>query len=101
MVIRRVSVKRFELLEVFHRAELGHVECSIWSEFYAQHVVNAYRRNYSTEQIRMLRNHCAHQQTAVASTHDREFFRTRVFLLDQVLSSGCEVIEDVLLFREI
>src|SRR5882724_6889323 len=49
----------------------------------------------------MLRNHCAHQQTTVASALDREFFRPGVILLDQVFSGGRKVIEHILLFREV
>src|SRR5215469_4811877 len=100
-MIRRVSVKRLELLGIFHGAELGHVECPVWSEFHAKHVVNAYRGNYRPEQVRMLRDHCAHQQAAVASTLDRELSRTRVILLYQVLRSRREIIEYILLFSEI
>ena len=43
VVIRRVGVKRLELLRIFNRAELGHVERAVRRQFHAQHVVNAHR----------------------------------------------------------
>src|SRR5436190_23285979 len=49
----------------------------------------------------MLRNHRSHQEPAIASALDREFFRARVLLFDQIFCSGREIIEDVLFFGEI
>src|SRR5262249_33043921 len=49
----------------------------------------------------MLRDHCPHQQTAIASTLDRELSRTRVVLLYQVLRCSREIIDYILLSREI
>ena len=49
----------------------------------------------------MLRNHRAHQEAAIASSLDREFFRARVFFFDQIFRGSREIIEHVLLFREI
>src|SRR5439155_1494089 len=51
--------------------------------------------------IGMLRNHRSHQEPAIASALDREFFRARVLLFDQIFCSGREIIEDVLFFGEI
>ena len=42
MMIRRVSVKRLELLRVFHGAELGHVKRAVWRQLHSQHIVNAH-----------------------------------------------------------
>src|SRR5439155_13571030 len=49
----------------------------------------------------MLRDHCAHQQPAVASTHDRQLFRTGIILFDQILRSRRKIVEHVLFLREV
>src|SRR5437870_8099243 len=49
----------------------------------------------------MLRNHRAHQKSAVASTLDRQLFRTRIILFDQILCSRRKIVEHVLLFCEV
>src|SRR6266536_6114514 len=49
----------------------------------------------------MLRNHRAHQKSAVASTLDRQLFRARIIFFDQVVGGGRKIIEHVLLFREV
>src|SRR5262245_54051512 len=101
MVIGGVSVKRLELLWIFHGPELGYIERAIRSKLHPQHVVNAYRRNDRPKQIRMLGNHCAHQQATVASTLNSKFSRTRVILVDQVVRGRRKIVEYILFFREI
>src|SRR5438874_12268497 len=49
----------------------------------------------------MLRNHGAHQKSAVAPTLHRQLFRTRIVLFDEVFGGGRKTIETVLLFREV
>ena len=49
----------------------------------------------------MLRNHGAHQKSAVAPTLHCQLFRTRIVLFDQVFGGGRKIIEHVLLFREV
>src|SRR6185437_7213444 len=49
----------------------------------------------------MLGNHCAHQQAAIASPLNRQFFGARVLFLNQVFRRSGEVIEYILFFREI
>ena len=49
----------------------------------------------------MLRDHCAHEQPAVAAAEDRELLRTRPFLFDQVFGRRGEIIEHVLFFGQI
>src|ERR1700730_9017738 len=49
----------------------------------------------------MLRGHCAHQKAAITSTLERQLFRTRILLSDQVLACSGKIIEHVLLFRKI
>src|SRR5215211_5963543 len=100
-MIGRVTVKRLELLGVFYGAELSHIECAVWRQLHAQHVVNAYRGNDRSKQIRMLGDHCAHQQATIASTLNRELSRTRVILVDQVLRGRGKIVEYILFFREI
>src|SRR5579871_2455354 len=43
----------------------------------------------------------AHQQAAIASAFDRQFGRSGVMLLDQILRGGSKVIEHVLLLGQI
>src|SRR6266571_4872552 len=49
----------------------------------------------------MLRNHRAHQKTAVASTLEGQFFRARVIFFDQIFGGGRKIIEYILLLREV
>ena len=49
----------------------------------------------------MLGHHRAHEQAAVAAALDGQLVRVRVFLIDQILGGGREIIEDVLLFGEV
>ena len=49
----------------------------------------------------MLRDHRAHQKAAIAPTLDRELFRARLILFDQVFGGSRKIIEHVLLFREV
>src|SRR6478752_9087196 len=100
-MIRRVSVKGLELLGILNRAELGDVERTVRRQFHTQHVINTHGGNYCTEQIRMLRDHRAHQEATVASTLNRELSRARVILFDQVLRGRRKIVEYILFFREI
>src|SRR6266487_311666 len=75
VMIRRVGVKRLELLRIFYRAEFGYIEGAIRRELDTEHVVDADGGNDRPHQIRMLGNHRAHQKTAIASALDRKFFR--------------------------
>src|SRR4030095_8044019 len=49
----------------------------------------------------MWRDQGTHQEPAIAATLDREFFRARVLLFDQVFGGGGEIIEHVLFLGEI
>src|SRR6266480_5724639 len=73
VMIRRVGVKRLELLWIFYRAEFGYIERAIRRELDAQHVVNADGGNDRSHQIGMLGDHRAHQEAAIASALDRKF----------------------------
>ena len=70
MMIRRVGKESFELFPVLHRSELGGVESAVGIEFDAQHIVDTDKRNDRAEKIGALGEHGAHQQAAVASSHD-------------------------------
>ena len=95
-MIGRVGVERLELVGILDCAELGDVERSVWRQLYPEHIVNADGRNDRVHQVRMLGEHRAHEKSAVASALDRQFFRTRVFLFDEILGRGREIIEHVL-----
>src|SRR2546428_802591 len=49
----------------------------------------------------MLRDHRAHEQTAIAPALDRQFFGPGVLLFNQILGGGREIIEHSLLPGEI
>src|SRR5260370_1297072 len=63
--------------------------------------VNAHRRYDRAHQVRMLRDHRTHEETAIASTQKRQLCWARPLLPDQIFGSRCKIIEDVLLFCEI
>src|SRR5438477_10997891 len=58
-------------------------------------------RDDGTEQLRMLRKRRTHQKTAIAAAFDGQMRRTGVVVVDQVAGAGREVIEYVLLLRQI
>src|SRR5205807_10644228 len=64
--------------------------------FKSKHVHNANNRQRDTVKIGALRHAPSNEQSAVAAAADREFRRRRVFVVDQVLGRGDEIIEDVL-----
>jgi hypothetical protein len=94
-------VERTELLEVFHRAKLGDVEGTVRIKLDAQHVIEPHMRDDGSRELRMLCEKGSHEQTAVAAAFDGEFVSACVTALDEVLSTGGEVIKDVLLLRQI
>ena len=53
------------------------------------------------DELGVLREHRAHQQAAVAAALDRELRRASVAALDQVPQHGGEVVEHVLLLRQV
>ena len=74
VVIWRIGIQCFELLRIFHRAELRYIERPIGIEFNPQHVVNSDLRNYCSEEVGALSKHCAHEQSTVAAAHNRQMF---------------------------
>ena len=54
-----------------------------------------------TRELRMLGEKGSHEQAAVAAAFDGEFVSACVAALDEVISTGGEVIKDVLLLRQI
>ena len=101
MVVRRIGVERFELIGIFHGAEFGDVECTIGIEFDAQHIVDADEGNHGAKELRALGKVCAHEQPAIAAAHDGQMRRGGVFVVNQVLSAGDEVVEDILFVGEV
>src|SRR5581483_3151904 len=93
--------QRLELLAVPYRSIFGDVEDAVGVELGSQHVINSNVRNHGSEQVRTLRQCRSHQQSAVASSHDRQAGRIGVLGLDQIFRAGDEVIENILLAREI
>ena len=65
----------------------------------AEHVHHAHRGNADAKEVGTLRHASTDEQSAIAATDDGEVGRTGVFLLDQILSSSDEVVEDVLLLH--
>ena len=51
--------------------------------------------------MRVLRQRGSHQQAAVAPPFDRQQVRRRVFLVDHIMQSGGEIVEDVLFVRQV
>jgi hypothetical protein len=100
MMIRRIGIERGELRGVRHRAELRDVERAVGIEFHAHHVVDADGRDHGMRELRMLRQHRAHQQSAVRAAEQRELRMRRVMLRDQIFARGREIVEHVLLFGE-
>src|SRR5207237_706079 len=49
----------------------------------------------------MLRQRRTHQKTTIAAAFDGQMRRTGVVMIDQIAGAGYEVIEDVLLLRQI
>ena len=101
VVVGRVGVERFELLGIFHRAEFGDVEGAVGIEFDAQHVVDADEGDDRAEQVGTLGEGRAHQQAAIAATDDGKVGRRGVLVVDEVLGTGDEVVEDILLVGEV
>ena len=66
----------------------------------AQHVRHRHLADRRAEQAGALREHRAHQQSAVAAALDGEAIARRVAALDQPLRRGQEVVEDVLLLLQ-
>ena len=98
---RRVGVQRVELRLVLHRAELRHVERPVRLQFHAQHVVDAHSGDHGAKQVGALRQHGAHEQSAIAPALDGQLLRVRVIGLDEILRARDEVIEDILLLRQV
>ncbi len=97
----RVSVEGFELIEVFHGAKLGDVECAVGIEFDAEHVKNADMSDHGACEVRVLRKEGAHEEAPIASTFHRKFLRTGVASFNQVGCACGKIIEHVLLVGEI
>src|SRR5262249_39827078 len=93
-VIWRIGIESLELIRVLDAAELGDVEGAVGVQLDAQHIVDADEGNNGAKQLGPLRQGSAHEQAAVAATHDRQLFRVRVFLVDEILGAGNEVVED-------
>src|ERR1700733_731454 len=100
-MIGRVGIERLELIRILHGAEFGDIESAVGIEFDAQHVVDADFGDDGAEQVRTLGKSSAHQQASVATPENRKMRGRGVFLVDQKLSAGKEVVEDILLVREI
>ena len=66
-----------------------------------QHVVDADVRDHRPEELRVLREHRAHEEPAVAAALDGEPPGARVPGRHQVLGAGDEVVEHVLLLRRL
>ena len=62
-----------------------------------QHVHHAHGRQACAEKFRALRHNRAYQQPAVAASLDGEFIGPRVFIIDEPLGRGDEIVENVLL----
>ena len=97
----RVGVECAELCRVFDGAEFGDVERAVGIKFDAEHVVDSDVSNDCTGESRVLCEECAHEQAAVAATFDGEFIGTRVSPSDEVFRARREIVEHVLLFREV
>ena len=82
-----VGVKCLELFEVFYGAELGDVECAVGIEFDAEHVKDADVSDDGASELRVLREKCAHEESAIAAALDGELFGTCVASLDQVVGA--------------
>ena len=97
MMIGRVGIERVELRLVLDRAELGRVERPVRVVLDPQHVVDADRRHDGAGEARMLGQHGAHQQPAVAAAHQRQPFVRGDLAGDQFLGDRGEIVEHVLL----
>src|SRR6266480_2996497 len=86
---------------VLVRSRIGYVKLPVRCELDPEHVVNADLGDNGAHEIWVLRDHRAHEQTAVASALDRQFFGARVFLFDQIFGRGREIIEHSLLSGKI
>src|ERR1043166_790903 len=100
-MIRRVRVKGFELVRIFHGSEFRNVERAIRRELYPQHVVNSDERYHCAHQVWVLGDHRSHEQAAVAPAEASEFLRIGPLLVDQISGSRCEIIDHGLFFGEV
>ena len=101
MVVRRISVKRFELVQVLHGSKFGNVECSVRMQFHAEHVENTNARHCRLKQVRMLGDGRADQESAVASSLDCQPRRIRIFGIDQIPRARGKVVKHLLFVGEV
>src|ERR1051325_8604971 len=90
-----------ELGRIAHRAVLGRVEEPVRAQLRSQHVVDADLRHHDAGEVRVLRELGAHQQAAIAPTHDGQAIGRRVAPVHERLRAGGEVVEHVLLGQEL
>ena len=76
------------------------IEGAVGLQFDAQHIVDADMRNHRAEEVGMLGQFGAHQQATVAAAFDRKFRSVGIFVIDQIMRAGGEVVEHVLFFRQ-
>src|SRR6266568_5307236 len=99
MMIRRIAVKRLQLLRVLDGAEFSDVELAVGIQLHAKHVIDTDMRNNGARQVWPLRQKRAHEQPAVAATFHSKFRGAGVKALDEVLGSGDKVVKHVLFAR--
>ena len=101
VVVRGVGEERPELLGVLHGSELGHVERAVGGFLDPDHIGDPDQAGRGTDHPGVLGDECVHQQPSVRAAQDREPLWTGVPVLDEPLRGRREVIEDVLLARQV
>ena len=99
VVIWRILQDGLELGRVVGRAVVVDPRSALGELLEPQHVHHAHRGQAGAEQFRPLGHHGADQQPAVAAAVDGQLVGPGVFVGDQPLGGGDEVVEDVLLLR--
>src|SRR6202050_1972924 len=96
MTIRVHGVEPFETFGIGDGAELGDIWRTVGGKFNAQRVGAAAADQRSSEQVRPLRDSASDQDAAGAGAFTRQALRAGVFVFDQVLSAGDEIVDGVL-----
>ena len=99
VVIRRIGKQRLELLGIVGDAKIFGPGPAFGEQLEAQHVHHAHGRQASAEQFRPLRHYRADEQPAVAAALDGQFVGSGVFVADEPLGGGDEVVEHILLLQ--
>ena len=101
VVVRRIGVHGTELLLVLDRAELGDVERPVRRQLHPQHVVNADVRHHALHQVRVLRHDAPMSRPPLLPPSIARCGGRGVLAVDQVLEGRGEVVEHVLLVRQV